>query len=246
MHRSPRYLYLLTNLHFWIAEFEDEEDIFLEHMSADFKADAKRYLEMNPKKKRGGEKWKSDGCAAPQTSKFVPFPPLVKVEQLLPGRTTLTEVHRFLLDSGVCWRSSAHRDFAIFKVIAPPPSVQLVRLRFSIGGLFPTSVRVYGFPSAREEKFGHSDANIPVQSTHWNGNKLLIRWLSDVGFSGSAVVCSKTGIAVGYIVREVDESSVNEQYRWYVTTFDGLPTGLWTRFPSDADDEKPRRCDACN
>ncbi|KAK1945680.1 hypothetical protein P3T76_002728 [Phytophthora citrophthora] len=42
-HRSSRYLNSLTNLHFWLAEFEDEEEVFL---SADFKVHAMYYLEM--------------------------------------------------------------------------------------------------------------------------------------------------------------------------------------------------------
>ncbi|KAG2814655.1 hypothetical protein PC116_g20962 [Phytophthora cactorum] len=234
--RTPTHLYLLTNLYTWI----DKDETFMNHMSADFKKEIKRYLKLNPRMKTSGGKRKSAEVAiqpsrkSPRTLKKTPFPsdmPQVMVEQLLPDTTALTRVNQFSLHSGICWRSSADFDFAIFEV-AVPPDIQLVRCKTSLA-VYPTmSVHVFGFPGAlQDEKFDHLYAIITAQVSGWSGNKMTLSSLSAPGLSGGAIVGTKRGVPVGYVGGGFDGSVYNEQYQSYGFTFHGIPIDLPSSLP---------------
>ncbi|KAG1704266.1 hypothetical protein DVH05_006275 [Phytophthora capsici] len=221
LHRSSRYLYLLTNLHFWLAEY-DEEEIFFEHMSASFMKDVELYLKRNPNKKRSLEKRKSDGGGLPLISDESP---LVLVEQLLPGHTTLTEVHYFFFHSGVCWCSSANYAYAIVKVPVPPPRIRL------LGGkrpsLFNPPMRCYVFgfyDNRKKKKTGQSYAIVPVRFTGYLGFTRLISSLSTVDLPASGFVCTRTGVPIGYLTGStVDDESGNKLYQWHDLAFNDMP-----------------------
>eukprot|EP00644_Phytophthora_capsici_P013551 jgi/Phyca11/117630/e_gw1.33.284.1 len=208
LHRSSRNLYLLTNLHFWLAEYEEEE-IFFEHMSAGFKMNVELYLKRNPRKKRSG-KQKSDGGELQQTFNGSP---VVIVDQLLPGHTTLTEVHSFVFKSDACWCSSVDYDYAVFKVLAPPPRIQLLGVEPSVSH-FPTNVYVFGFHDGHEEKkFGHSYAIVPAR-IKYHRYKCLILSLSTVSLPESGVICTSRGLSIGYLAGSTIDESGNEVNQW--------------------------------
>ncbi|KAF1775178.1 hypothetical protein GQ600_9146 [Phytophthora cactorum] len=56
--RTPTHLYLLTNLYTWI----DKDETFMNHMSADFKKEIKRYLKLNPRMKQVEGKEERRSC----------------------------------------------------------------------------------------------------------------------------------------------------------------------------------------
>jgi len=144
----------------------------------------------------------------------------------------LKVVLKVSLESGICWRSSADFDFAIFKV---PTSrdVQLVRCEMSID-IFPTMhVHVFGFPAILQDcHFGHPYAIIPAEVTGTNWNQMTLSTLSAPGLSGSAIVCTKRGIPVGYIGDGFDGSPMNEQYQSYGFTLQGIPHDLPSALPA--------------
>ncbi|KAL8011576.1 hypothetical protein Plhal710r2_c051g0158191 [Plasmopara halstedii] len=125
---TSTHLYLLTNLQPWV------DDTFTYHLSFDFTKEIKRYRRRHPRMKRSGRKRnvtnvkdadvakqprrKSTRTAAMKSSAKLDKTQVV-VEQLFLDRPKPEEVHRFSLDSDICWCSSAAFDFAIFKVSLP-------------------------------------------------------------------------------------------------------------------------------
>ncbi|KAG3121940.1 hypothetical protein PI126_g24351, partial [Phytophthora idaei] len=244
--RTPTHLYLLTNLHLWV------DDTFTDHLSADFTNEIKRYLRLHPWMKTSGRKRKDtdvkDADVAKQPRRKSPRTaamkspalldkPQVVVEQLLPDRTKPEEVHRFSLDSDTCWRSSAAFDFAIFEVAVPRDN-KLVRCKMSLKVYDTMSVDVFGFPGAlQDQHFDHAYAIIPAKITGWSGNQMALSSLSAPGLSGSAIVCTKRGVPVGYIGGGLDGSAKNEQYQSYGFTFQGVIPELPSSLPPDTEGE---------
>ncbi|KAL4147693.1 hypothetical protein PRNP1_011447 [Phytophthora ramorum] len=243
---TSTHLYLLTNLNLWV------DDTFTDHLSADFTEEIKRYLRRHPRMKTSGRKRKDtnvkDADVAKQPRRKFPRlatmkssagldKPQVVVEQLLPDRTKPEEVHRFSLDSDTCWRSSAAFDFAIFEVALPRDN-ELVRCTISLKVNDPMSVDVFGFPGALEDQaFDHAYAIIPATFTGWSGNQMALSSLSAPGLSGSAIVCTKRGVPVGYLGGGLDGSAKNEQYQFYGYTFQGVLPELPSSLPPDTEVE---------
>ncbi|KAL3668841.1 hypothetical protein V7S43_006133 [Phytophthora oleae] len=204
-----------------------------------------RYLTENPKKERDGDKRKSDdGAKGPlsesprlefKTRTYSSDLPLVVVEQLLPGASKVTEVLTFRFHSDFCWRSSARCDFAIFKVPVPSTDIQLLPLKTS-NVVHPTmSVHVFGFPRVLEEKkFDHYYAITPAQITDLGVSQMALSSLSAPGLSGSAIMCTKTGVAVGYLGGGFGGSPGNKQNRSYGFSFSEMSAELLL---PDAEDE---------
>ncbi|KAG7375221.1 hypothetical protein PHYPSEUDO_002453 [Phytophthora pseudosyringae] len=234
--RTPTHLYLLTNLHLWV------DATFTDHLSADFKNEIKRYQRLHPKlktsgrKREGGDVRRKSPRKSAKKTPVVSDKPQVVVEQLVPDVLELNEVHRFSLDSDVCWRSSAAFDFAIFEVAAPR-DIDLVRCKTSIAVFATMGVHVFGFPGAlQDQKFDHPYAIIPAEVTGWSGNQMTLSSLSAPGLSGSAIVCTKRGVPVGYIGGGFDGGK-NAQYQSYGFTFHGIPPDLPSSLPPVTDDE---------
>ncbi|KAG6974139.1 hypothetical protein JG688_00003204 [Phytophthora aleatoria] len=159
------------------------------------------------------------------------------IEQLQADGTTMEEVHKFSLGSDVCWRGSAAFDFAIFEV-AVPQNIQLVRCRMAIGVHATMRVHVFGFPGALQDRqFGHPYAIIPAEVTGWSRNQMTLSSSSAPGLSGSAIVCTKRGVPVGYIGGGFDGSAQNEQHQSYGFTLHGIPPDLPSLLPPDAGEE---------
>ncbi|KAG3137343.1 hypothetical protein PC128_g25758 [Phytophthora cactorum] len=246
--QTPTHLYLMTNLHLWI------DATFTDHLSADFKLEIKRYLRLHPSRKTNGRKRKDadvkDANVAMQPrrksqrtaamKKKTPAlsdKPQIVVEQLLPDTTNPEEVHRFGLDRDTCWRSSAAFDFAIFEVPVPRNN-KLVRCKTSLKVYDTMSVDVFGFPGAlQDQRFEHDYAIIPAKITGWSGNQMTLSSLSAPGLSGSAIVCTKRGVPVGYIGGGLDGSAKNKQYQSYGFTFHGLIPELPSSLPLDTEGE---------
>ncbi|KAL4118788.1 hypothetical protein PRIC2_011110 [Phytophthora ramorum] len=243
---TSTHLYLLTNLHLWV------DDTFTDHLSADFTKEIKRYLRRHPRMKTSGRKRKytnvKDADVAKQPRRKFPRSaamkssagldkPQVVVEQLLPDRTKPEEVHRFSLGSDTCWCSSAAFDFAIFEVALPRDN-KLVRCTISLKVNDPMSVDVFGFPGALEDQaFDHAYAIIPATFTGWSGNQMALSSLSAPGLSGSAIVCTKRGVPVGYLGGGLDGSAKNEQYQFYGYSFHGVLPELPSSLPPDTEVE---------
>ncbi|TDH65643.1 hypothetical protein CCR75_008144 [Bremia lactucae] len=102
------------------------------------------------------------------------------------------------------------------------------------------NVHVFGFPAAlQEKKIGHAYAIIPAQITGWSKTEMMLSFLSAPGLSGGPVVCSKRGVAVGYIGGGFDGSTMNEQYESYAFSFYGLPSRFQSRLlPIPKDETK--------
>ena len=66
---------------------------------------------------------------------------------------------------------------------------------------------------------------------------MTLSTLSAPGLSGSAIVCTKRGIPVGYIGGGFDGSSKNEQYQSYGFTLQGIPHDLPSALPPQDQDE---------
>jgi hypothetical protein len=218
--RTETRLYLLTNLHLWV------DSAFTDALSAAFKTEITRYLQLNPgmksssgKKRKGVAEPKQPIRKSPRTARreapAFSDKPQVVIEQLLSDGKTLEEVLKFRLDSGVCWRCSADFDFAIFEVEAPQ-NVQLTRCKMSTE-VYPTMhVHVFGFAGAlQDHPFNHRYAIIPAEVTGLRDNQMMLSSLSAPGLSESGIVCTKRGIPVGYIGGGFDRSAGNEQYQSY-------------------------------
>lgn len=239
---TSTHLYLLTNLHLWV------DDTFIAHLSADFKREIKRYLRRHPEMKTSGRKRKdtdvknADVAKQPRRkstrtaaikSSARSDKPQVLVEQLLPGGSKPEEVYRFSLDSDTCWHSSAAFDFAIFEVALPRDN-KLVRCRMSIKVFDTMNVDVFGFSGA----LGNQDCDdayaiIPAKFTGWSGNRMALSSLSAPGLSGSAIVCTKSGMPVGYLGGGLDGSVKNEQYQFYGYTFHAVLPEIPSSLPPD-------------
>ncbi|KAF1780800.1 hypothetical protein GQ600_546 [Phytophthora cactorum] len=221
----------MTNLRLWI------DATFTDHLSADFKLEIKRYLRLHPSRKTNGRKRKDADVKDANVAMQPRHKPQVVVEQLLPDTTKPEEVHRFSLDSDTCWRSSAAFDFAIFEVPVPRNNM-LVRCKTSLKVYDTMSVDVFGFPGAlQDQHFEHDYAIIPAKITGWSGNQMILSSLSAPGLSGSAIVCTKRGVPVGYIGGGLDGSAKNEQYQSYGFTFHGLIPELPSSLPLDTEGE---------
>ncbi|KAL7681705.1 putative peptidase S1, PA clan [Plasmopara halstedii] len=220
---TSTHLYLLTNLHLWV------DDTFTDHLSSDFTKEIKRYRRRHPRMKRSGRKRNAnnvqDADVAKQTrrkstrtaamkSSVKSDKPQVVVEQLLPDR-----------------QNSAAFDFAIFKVALPRDN-KLDRCTMSTNVTNTMSVDVFGFPGALEaQAFDHAYAIIPARITGWSGNQVVLSSLSAPGLSGSAIVCTKSGVVVGYLGGGLDGSAKNEQYQIYGYTFHGVLLELPSSLP---------------
>ncbi|EEY55099.1 crinkler (CRN) family protein, putative [Phytophthora infestans T30-4] len=238
--RTATHVYLLTNLHLWV------DKAFTDDLSADFNKEIKQYLRLHPGMESSGTKRKAVADASELSRKFsrtsqrkAPFlsdKPQVVIEQYFPDSRTLEKVLRFSLDSGVCWSSSAAFDFAIFKVAAPQ-DVQLTPCKMSTK-VYPTmDVHVFGFPGALPDHQVHRYAIIPATVTGWNQNQMTLSSLPAPGLSGSAIVCTKRGVLVGYIGGGFDGSTKNERYQSYGFTLRGIPPDLPSRLPPADEDE---------
>ncbi|KAH9073221.1 hypothetical protein Ae201684P_015038 [Aphanomyces euteiches] len=237
--RTPTHLYLLTNLHLFL----DEE--YSDGLSDDFTKEIQRYSKLHPGKKPSGKRKKdAANISAPsiRRSKRVKKVPVssdifqIAIEQLFPDEEELKEVYKFSLESSTCWRCSADFDFAIFEV-PTPPNVQLELVRCKMAyRVFPTMpVHVFGFPGSLDGKFDHHYAIIPAEVTGTNRNQMTLSTLSAPGLSGSAIVCTKRGIPVGYMGGGFDGSS--EQYQSYGFTLQGMPQDLPSALPLQDDEE---------
>ncbi|EEY55129.1 Crinkler (CRN) family protein [Phytophthora infestans T30-4] len=237
--QTPTHFYLMTNLHMWT------DATFSDHLSGHFKSEIKWYLRLFPSMKTSGRKRKDadvkDANVAMQPRRKSPRTtamktpalsgkPLVVVEQLLPDTTKPEEVIRFSLDKDTCWSSSAAFDFAIFKVAVPRDN-KLVRCKMSLKAYDTKNVDVFGFPGAlQDQHFGHAYASFPAKITGWRGNQMILSSLSAPTLSGSALVCTKYGVPVGYI-GGLDGSMKNKQYQSYAFTFQGLIPELPSLIP---------------
>ncbi|EEY67634.1 Crinkler (CRN) family protein [Phytophthora infestans T30-4] len=244
--QTPTHLYLMTSLHLWT------DATFADHLSADFKIQIKQYLRLHPSMKTSGRKRKdadvkdadvatqprrkSTRTAAMKTLALSDKPQVV-VEQLLPTTTKPEEVTRFSLDKDTCWRCSAVFDFAIFEVAVPLDN-KLIRCNTSLTVYDTMSVDVFGFPGAlQDQDFGHAYAIIPARITAWCENRMTLSSLSAPGLSGSAIVCTKRGVPVGYIGGGLDGSAKNEQYQSYGFTFQGIIHQLPSSLTPDTEGE---------
>lgn len=223
--------------------------IFINHLSADFKKEIKRYCRLGRKKnkKPNGQKRKHpDDSKQPKRKSLralknkapvVSDKPQVVIEQLLPD-DTMMPILKFSLDSDVCWRSSADFDFAIFEV-AVTQDIQLARCTMSSHVVRTMHVHVFGFPGILQDgRFDHPYAIIPAEITGTNWNQMTLSALSSPDLSGSAIVCTKRGIPVGCIGGGFDGSEENEQYQSYGFTLQGIPRDLPSLLPPDAGEEK--------
>ncbi|KAL7681689.1 hypothetical protein Plhal304r1_c055g0141321 [Plasmopara halstedii] len=175
---------------------------------------------------------KSTRTAAMKSSAKLDKPQVV-VEQLFLDRPKPEEVHRFSLDSDICWCSSAAFDFAIFKVSLPRDN-KLDRCTMSTNVTNTMSVDVFGFPGALDaQAFDHAYAIIPARITGWSGKQVVLSSLSAPGLSGSAIMCTKSGVLVGYLGGGFDGSAKNEQYQIYGYTFHGVLLELPSSLPPD-------------
>ncbi|ETI41143.1 hypothetical protein F443_13585 [Phytophthora nicotianae P1569] len=99
-------------------------------------------------------------------------------------------------------------------------------------------VDVFGFPGAlQDQHFDHDYAIITAKITGWSGNQMTLSSLSAPGLSGSAIVCTKRGVPVGYMGGGLDGSAKNEQYQSYGFTFQGLIPELPSSLPPDPEGE---------
>ncbi|ETP31429.1 hypothetical protein F442_19704, partial [Phytophthora nicotianae P10297] len=244
--QTPIHLYLMTNLHLWT------DATFSKYLIADFKREIRRYKRLHPTRKTSGGKRKKAAknadvaiqqprksqriAAMNKNTPVVSDKPQVVVEQLLPDTTKPEKVHQFSLDRDACWRSSAAFDFAIFEVAVPRDN-KLVPCKMSLKVYDTMSVDVFGFPGAlQDQHFDHDYAIIPAKITGWSGNQMTLLSLSAPGLSGSAIVCTKRGVPVGYM-GGLDDSAKNEQYQSYGFTFHGVIPELPSSLPPDPEGE---------
>ncbi|KAH9090945.1 hypothetical protein Ae201684P_006348 [Aphanomyces euteiches] len=239
--RTPTHLNLLTNLHLFL----DEE--YSDGLSDDFTKEILRYSKLHPGKKPSGKRKKdAANISAPsiRRSKRVKKVPVssdifqIAIEQLFPDEEELKEVYKFSLESSTCWRCSADFDFAIFEVPTPPNvQLELVRCEMAYRVVPTMPVHVFGFPGSLDGKFDHHYAIIPAEVTGTNRNQMTLSTLSAPGLSGSAIVCTKRGIPVGYMGGGFDGSPENEQYQSYGFTLQGMPQDLPSALPLQDDEE---------
>lgn len=191
-------LYILTNLHL----LQDQPDI-LSRVSADFKNQVKKLDKLGIHGKRRNQQ-NSDSKG----------PLKVLIEQNCDGR--MVYVTEFVLDKEVCWEASATLDYMILKVPLPANcSLQMCEYHSYHSDTMP--VHIFGFPGAfsGDYSFKHQYAIIPAQITSKDvTGQIFLTTPSTSGLSGSAIVCTGRGCAVGYLGLGLNPI-VNRQHQCY-------------------------------
>ncbi|CAK4616117.1 unnamed protein product [Aphanomyces euteiches] len=240
--RTSNHLYVLTNLHLFLGE------LFCDALSPEFKKQIKLYSKLHPGKKSNAKRKNesaSDSGPSIRRSKCKKAPDSygifqIAIEQLFPDEEALKEVNKCSLKSDICWECSATFDFAILEIPTPPNAqLELVPCEMAFGVFATMPVHVFGFPGNLEAgKFDHQYAIIPAEVTGTNRNQMTLSTLSAPGLSGSAIVCTKRGIPIGYLGGGFDGTSKNEQYQSYGFTLQGIPSYLPSALSSQDEESK--------
>ncbi|KAK1945677.1 hypothetical protein P3T76_002725 [Phytophthora citrophthora] len=156
MHRTPKHMYLLVNLHTLIAEYDDEDV-------------GKRKPEPPRESPRNKKQWYSSDL------------PKIELDQLLPGNTTLTErVCTFRFHRIICWVSSARRDYAILKIpMLDTETPGLTPLVTSDKPEATMEVHVFGFPGVfNDNRYETHYAITPAQVTSMGTSQVILQLLA--------------------------------------------------------------------
>ena len=202
-------LYILTNLHLL-----GKEKHVMESISPDFQKQIKKL----------GKLGKFHGESRSKKQKLDSQDPLkVQVEQFRDGK--LVNALEFTLSNDVCWEAYSNLDMMILKVPIPK-DCSLEKCNYTQYYVDTMPVHIFGFPGSlvADASFQHDYAIIPAQITGRDPvGRLLLSTLSAPGLSGSAIVCTARGEAIGYLGGGFDTGRGNQQYQSYGFGFIGLP-----------------------